>query len=55
VADGVVEFGAVAHAGGLDGGGELVEGDGFVVEKDLIGVFDAQDDGFAKERKLIPV
>ena len=55
VADGRVEFGAVAHAGGLDGGGELIEGDGFVVEKDLIGVFDAQDDGFAKERKLMPV
>jgi hypothetical protein len=34
----VGEFGVVAHAGGLDGGGELIE-----------------DDGFAKERKLIPV
>ena len=55
MADGGVEFGAVAHAGGLDGGGELIEGDWFVVEKDLIGVFDAQDDGFAKERKLMPV
>jgi hypothetical protein len=33
-------------AGRLDRSGQLVEGDGFVIEGNLVAVFDAEDDGF---------